>query len=220
MRSLSLLIGKKRRETLRILCLGAHSDDIEIGCGGTVLKMIETQRKVEFQWVVFSCTPEREGEARKSAGAFFEGAPGSFVTVEKFRDGFFPYVGGEIKEYFERLKKTVSPDVIFTHYRSDLHQDHRLVSELTYNTFRDHLVLEYEIPKYDGDLGTPNAYIHLGREICRQKVKYINKYFETQKSNHWFNQDLFYSMMRIRGIECNASDRFAEAFHCRKLIIA
>jgi LmbE family N-acetylglucosaminyl deacetylase len=217
---LSLLIGKKRREPLRILCLGAHSDDIEIGCGGTVLKIIETQRKVEFQWVVFSGTPEREKEARKSAEAFLDGAPGSLVTVEKFRDGFFPYVGGEIKEYFERLKTQVSPDVVFTHYHSDLHQDHRLVSELAYNTFRDHLVLEYEIPKYDGDLGTPNVYIPLERKTCLEKVRNINKYFKSQNTNHWFNEDLFYSILRIRGIECNASGRFAEAFHCRKLIIA
>lgn len=217
---ISLLIEKKRRDPLRVLCLGAHSDDIEIGCGGTVLKLIETHRKAVFQWVVFSATPERKREAQRSAKAFLKGAPGSLVTVERFRDGFFPYAGGEIKEYFERLKKEVSPDVVFTHYRSDMHQDHRIVSELTYNTFRDHFILEYEIPKYDGDLGIANTYVHLNIGNGLQKVKYLIKYFNTQKTNNWFNEDIFYSIMRIRGIECNASDRFAEAFHCRKLIIA
>lgn len=216
---MSLVFGPGRGGALRVLCLGAHSDDIEIGCGGTVLKLAETRRRAEFHWVVFSATPEREREARRSAAAFLKGALRRDVSVERFRDGYFPYVGAQIKEHFESLKKKVAPDLIFTHYRSDLHQDHRLVSELTYNTFRDHLILEYEIPKFDGDLGTPNAFSDLGRGTCLRKVKYLTRYFTSQRSNSWFGEETFLSLMRIRGIECNASEGLAEAFHCRKTTI-
>src|SRR4030042_5015158 len=146
---------------LKILCLGAHSDDIEIGCGGTILKLIESDKNIIGYWVVFSAGGKRKKESSKSVDLFLKNAKEKNVVLKDFKDGFFPYIGGEIKEYLEALKKQFHPDLIFTHYRKDLHQDHRLVSELTWNTFRDHLILEYEIPKYDGDLGSPNVFVHL-----------------------------------------------------------
>jgi LmbE family N-acetylglucosaminyl deacetylase len=216
---LNVLLQSGHRGPLKVLCLGAHSDDIEIGCSGTVLKLIELHRGVSFRWVVFSATPIRKKEARNSAKAFLKEARESHIDVETFRDGFFPYHGAKIKEYFERLKNLISPDLIFTHCRDDLHQDHRLISELTYNTFRDHLILEYEIPKYDGDLGKPNIYCCLTQATCERKVGYLNEYFKTQRKNHWFGKDAFLSIMRIRGIECNAPEHFAEAFYCRKMVL-
>jgi LmbE family N-acetylglucosaminyl deacetylase len=217
---LNLSLQPTRRRLLKVLCLGAHGDDIEIGCGGTVQKLIELHRGISFQWVVFSANPERKREARNSAKTLLEKTRGSHIAIESFRDGFFPYHGEKIKEYFEQLKSQVSPDLIFTHYRDDLHQDHRLVSELTYNTFRDHLILEYEIPKYDGDLGSPNVYSSLTKEKCERKIRHLNEYFVTQRNNHWFEKEVFLSLMRIRGIECNAPERYAEAFYCRKIVLA
>jgi LmbE family N-acetylglucosaminyl deacetylase len=216
---LNACFSARRRGPLRVLCLGAHGDDIEIGCGGTVLKLIETQPAVAVKWVVFSATLEREKEALRSANAFLGKALERQISVEKFRDGFFPYIGKEIKEYFEQLKKEVAPDLVLTHCRADLHQDHRLISHLTYNTFRDQVILEYEIPKYDGDLGAPNVYWRLTEAICKRKVGYIERYFKSQRQNHWFDKDTFLSIMRIRGVESNAPERFAEAFYCRKMVL-
>lgn len=202
----------------RVLCLGAHCDDIEIGCGGTVLKLIENDRDVVFHWVVFSSDDRRAQEVLESADVFLWRAKDKHIVTKKFRDGFFPYIGAEIKEYFEQLKKESSPDLIFTHHRSDLHQDHRLISELTWNTFRDHLILEYEIPKYDGDLGRPNLFVHLDRSICDRKIQYILKQFKSQHEKQWFSEDTFLSILRLRGIESNAPGKYAEAFYCRKMI--
>ena len=209
----------RRVDTLKVLCLGAHSDDIEIGCGGTVLKLIKDHKRTAFDWVVLSAEEIRRKEAEASAAAFLAGAGRRKVVVKKFRDGFFPYAGGEIKEYFEGLKRTIDPDLILTHCRSDLHQDHRLVSDLTWNTFRDHLILEYEIPKYDGDLGAPNVFVHLDEAVCRAKIRNILDHFETQAGNQWFTEDAFRALMRLRGIESNAPDGYAEAFHGRKLAL-
>ena len=209
----------RRVDTLKVLCLGAHSDDIEIGCGGTVLKLIKDHKRTAFDWVVLSADERRRKEAEASAAAFLAGAGRRKVVVKKFRDGFFPYAGGEIKEYFEGLKRTIDPDLILTHCRSDLHQDHRLVSDLTWNTFRDHLILEYEIPKYDGDLGAPNVFVHLDEAVCRAKIRNILDHFETQAGNQWFTEDAFRALMRLRGIESNAPDGYAEAFHGRKLAL-
>ena len=203
----------------RILCLGAHSDDIEIGCGGTVLRLIQESNRIEFYWVVFSSTPERAREAERSAHAFLKGAKRKTVQVHHFRDGFFPYLGGQIKERFEELKRTFEPDVIFTHARHDLHQDHRAVCELTWNTWRDHLVLEYEIAKYDADLQSPNVFVPLRESICRRKVRALMRYFGTQRNKQWFSEDLFYGLLRLRGIESASPTRFAEGFHCRKLVL-
>lgn len=217
---LGLGFDKDRQLPLRILCLGAHSDDIEIGCGGTVLKLIEDYPNASFHWVVFGANqPKRAAEALASANAFLTPAKGKNIIVKGFRDSFFPYIGGEIKEYFEQLKP-ITPDLILTHTRYDLHQDHRLLCELTWNTFRDHMIWEYEIPKYDGDLGTPNLFVQLNETQCQKKIEFILENFETQGERHWFTADTFRALLRLRGLESKSPSKYAEAFYCRKAIIA
>jgi len=210
----------RREESIKILCLGAHSDDIEIGCGGTILKLLKEYESLDFYWVVLSSDEKRKQEAQVSARDFLTNANKSIVIIKEFRDGFFPFIGREIKEYFEALKREVNPALIFTNFRSDLHQDHRLVSDLTWNTFRDHLILEYEIPKYDGDLGVPNLFVHLEEDICRTKIKKILTNFRSQADNQWFTKDAFTALLRLRGIESNSPSRYAEAFHSRKLVLS
>ena len=200
-----------------MLALGSHADDIEIGCGGTLLRLA-AERDLDVRWVVLSASEERAAEARRSAEAFLGGAAGSHVAVEGFRDAFFRY-GGEVKEYFERLKAEVAPDLILTHHGSDLHQDHRLVAELTWNTFRDHLILEYEIPKYDGDLGSPNVFVHLDEATARRKAALLLDWFPSQRSKPWFTEDLFLALMRLRGMEAASPSGFAEGFYARKLVL-
>ena len=209
----------KKDSGLKILCLGAHADDIEIGCGGTILRLIESYSGLEFKWVVFSSGEVREREARQSAEQFLTGAGKHEVDILSFKDGFLPYNGGEIKNYFEQLKLNFSPDIIFTHYKNDYHQDHRLISELTWNTFRDHLILEYEVVKYDGDLGQPNYFVHLSENYVDKKINLITGMFVSQQNKPWFGEDTFKSIMRIRGVESNAPEKYAEAFYVRKLII-
>jgi LmbE family N-acetylglucosaminyl deacetylase len=204
---------------LSILCLGAHSDDIEIGCGGTIMRLLEENHDVSVYWVVFGADDTRAMEARKSADLFLEKAKHKTVVIRNHRDGFFPYIGAEIKEYFESLKREFNPDIIFTHNRHDLHQDHCLICELTWNTFRNHLILEYEIMKYDGDLGNPNYFVHLSEDTCSKKVEYIRKCFTTQVNRSWFADDAFYSLLRLRGIESCAPHKYSEAFYCRKIIV-
>lgn len=204
---------------MRVLCLGAHSDDIEIGCGGTILRLLAQRRNVEVRWVVFSSGAERKVEALKSAKQFLRHANRCEVTVKNFQGSFFPFKGQAIKTFFESLKKGFSPDVIFTHYRHDLHQDHRIISDFTWNTWRDHLILEYEIPKYDGDLGVPNVFTPLDETIMGNKARILLDSFKTQRTKPWFSEDTFLSLARIRGIECNSPDRYAEAFYCRKATI-
>src|SRR5271157_4918730 len=202
---------------LKILCLGSHSDDIEIGCGGTILRLAGQYPGCEFHWVVFSASGVRATEAQRAA-ELFTGATGlKSPLLKTFPDGFMPFVGGDIKAVFEELKGAVSPDLIFTHSRKDAHQDHRLIAELTWNTFRNHLILEYEIPKYDGDLGQPNLFVPLEMEICQKKVRYIMDAFQSQHHKRWFQPETFLSLMRLRGMECNAASGYAEAFYCRKL---
>jgi LmbE family N-acetylglucosaminyl deacetylase len=205
----------------RILCLGAHCDDIEIGCGGTILRMLREAggEALSIRWVVFSSDPVREKEADGSANEFLKGAGGKEIITKNFRNGFFPYVAVEIKEYFEELKNSFNPDLIFTHYRDDLHQDHRLISDLTWNTYRNHFILEYEIPKYDGDFGSPNYFVRLSEETCREKVGVILKWFGSQSDKHWFSEDTFLSVLRIRGMESSSRNKYAEGFYCRKLVI-
>lgn len=203
----------------QILCLGSHSDDIEIGCGGTILRLAEEYPHLHVQWIVFSASESRRQEAIASAQQFLAQVASKEVVIKEFPDGFFPYVGGDIKRYFEELKQTTAPDLIFTHTRHDLHQDHRLLNELTWNTFRNHLILEYEIPKYDGDLGTPNVFVPLSRQIGERKIACLLQHFQTQANKHWFNGRLFESIMALRGIESRAPDGYAEAFYGRKLII-
>jgi LmbE family N-acetylglucosaminyl deacetylase len=200
-----------------ILVLGSHSDDIEIGCGATLLALTRAHPELQVTWVVFGAQGVREDEAWASGEAFLEAAERSEVIVHGFRDGFFPYLGGEIKDVFEDLKARVSPDIIFTHTRHDLHQDHRLVCELTWNTWRDHLILEYEIPKFDGDLGAPNVFVPIAHEVATQKVALLTESFESQRDKHWFDEELFLGLMRIRGMEAVSPTGYAEAFTCRKL---
>ncbi|HZO38337.1 MAG TPA: PIG-L deacetylase family protein [Methylomirabilota bacterium] len=203
----------------RILCVGAHADDIEIGCGGTMLALTEQLRNVAVDWVVFSATPEREREARASADAFLAAAKETTVVVHAFRDGFFPYVGGQIKEEFERLKERCAPDLILTHYRQDLHQDHRMISELTWNTFRKHLILEYEIPKYDGDLGAPSLFVPLAEATCERKIDYLMEHFRSQRERSWFSRGVFTAALRLRGLEASSPTALAEGFYCRKVTL-
>ena len=203
----------------RILCLGAHSDDIEIGCGGTILKLLEQFQDIEIHWVVFSATDQRKEEALESANSFLKEVNNKTIIIQDFRERFFPYIGLEIKEFFDQLSKEIFPDLILTHYRDDLHQDHRLISELTWNAFRNHMILEYEIPKYDGDLGNPNFFVHLDESIYQQKISYLLKHFQTQFKKQWFDEETFSSILRLRGIESNAPDKYAEAFYCRKAIL-
>jgi LmbE family N-acetylglucosaminyl deacetylase len=208
---------RRGRSPFRILCLGAHCDDIEIGCGGTILRLARELPGCEIRWVVFSSSPERRGEALACANRFLKGARFKQASVGTYRDSFLRYSGEQIKEEFEEIKAGFSPDVIFTHYRDDLHQDHRLLCEFTWNTFRNHLILEYEIPKYDGDLGRPNFYVTLTEAQCRKKIKLILDCFRSQRTKHWFDEATFRSLLRLRGMEANAPTRFAEAFYCRKM---
>jgi LmbE family N-acetylglucosaminyl deacetylase len=216
---LTFQLALKEKRPLRILCVGAHSDDIEIGCGGTILRLLQECAEAEVQWVVLGSSGQRVAEALLSAHNFLAHARKKNVIVKNFKNSFFPYVGAEIKTFFEELKETVSPDVIFTHYRNDLHQDHRLISELTWNTYRNHLILEYEVLKYDGDLGVPNFFVHLNASVCQQKVRLILDCFQTQTEKDWFTSDAFWSLLRLRGIESKAPEKYAEGFYCRKVVL-
>lgn len=203
----------------KILALGAHADDIEIGSGGTILRLLEENPATEVYWIVLGASGQRRIEAVESANRFLANARRKEIVVKDFRDGYFPYTGTEIKDFFEELKRQVLPDLILTHYRGDLHQDHRLVSELTWNTFRNHLILEYEIVKYDGDLGAPNCFVRLNESIARKKIQTILECFKSQKDKSWFTEDVFSSILRLRGVECRAPNGFAEGFYARKLVL-
>jgi LmbE family N-acetylglucosaminyl deacetylase len=203
----------------RVLALGSHADDLEIGCGATLLSLTRSQPGLEVTWVVFGAGGDRAAEARASAETYLAAAATSEVVVHGFRDGFLPYLGGEVKDVFEELKSAVEPDLILTHARHDLHQDHRLVCELTWNTWRDHLILEYEIPKYDGDLGVPNVFVPISEEIAREKARLVVDGFPSQQDKHWFDEDLFLGLMRLRGMEAASPSGYAEAFTCRKLAL-
>jgi LmbE family N-acetylglucosaminyl deacetylase len=202
----------------RILCLGAHSDDIEIGVGGTLLKLAGQSPDLEIWWVVFSAPGQRAEEARQSADGFLSGVAHKQVKIGSFRESYFPSEWPSIKNWFEEIKAKFEPEIVFTHYRDDRHQDHRVLSDLAWNTFRDHLILEYEILKYDGDLGRPNLFVPLAEQFCDRKIESLLKYFQTQKTKHWFTKDTFEAMLRIRGIECASRTGRAEAFYCRKLV--
>jgi LmbE family N-acetylglucosaminyl deacetylase len=212
------LSGKTNRPS-RVLVLGAHSDDIEIGCGGAILGLAKQFPECVFDWVVFSAVGARKDEARRSAALFLQPPQLTEPILKDFRDGFMPFAGAEVKSVFEELKRNVSPDLVFTHNRKDAHQDHRLIADLTWNTFRDHLILEYEIPKYDGDLGQPNVFMPLDKRICDSKVGFLMEAFQTQRSKRWFEPETFLGLMRLRGMECNSPSGYAEAFYGRKLVI-
>ncbi len=216
---LKLHLDARKQKNLSILCLGSHSDDIEIGCGGTILRLVEEYPECKFHWVVFSARGVRQDEAKQGAESFVGKPRLERTLLKEFADGFMPYVGADVKATFEELKQMVSPDLIFTHNRKDAHQDHRLVSELTWNTFRDHFILEYEIPKYDGDLGQPSVFVPLESEVCRTKVRYLMETFQSQLTKRWFEESMFLSLMRLRGMECNSPSGYAEAFYSRKLVL-
>ena len=205
-------------DQLSVLCIGAHCDDIEIGCGGTLLQWAEQNKIARLHWVVFASNAQRKEEAIVSAQAFTNKIPEAKIIVLDYRDAFLNFSALEIKEYFETTRKAFEPDVVFTHYREDRHQDHRLLSDLAWNTFRQHLILEYEIPKYDGDLGQPNCFFHLNEKIAQQKTAIILESFESQAEKHWFDEETFLSLMRIRGMESAAGSKYAEAFHARKMV--
>jgi LmbE family N-acetylglucosaminyl deacetylase len=216
---LSLPLGGSARPLRKVLCIGAHCDDIEIGCGATVLRLAELHPDADVHWVVLSSSPVRSAEAKTSAERFLSGVKRRDVEIKEFRNSFFPFDGARIKEYFEELKGRVTPDLVLTHTRNDLHQDHRLTCELTWNTFRDHFILEYEIPKYDGDLGAPNFFVPVTIEQCEAKVTNVLDCFASQRDKPWFTRDTFMALMRLRGVECNSPSGHAEAFYCRKAIL-
>jgi LmbE family N-acetylglucosaminyl deacetylase len=204
---------------LSVLCLGAHSDDIEIGAGATLLSMQERGVRLDVHWCVLSGTGERESEARASASDFLFAAQRCKIEVMSFRDGFFPQQGEAIKSWFESLRERVDPDLIFTHRREDAHQDHRHVCRLTWNTFRDHCILEYEIPKWDGDIGRPNLYVPISAGALKRKIDLLLTHFGSQRSKQWFDSETFLGLARLRGMECRAPERYAEAFIARKLAL-
>jgi LmbE family N-acetylglucosaminyl deacetylase len=206
-------------DQLSVLCLGAHSDDIEIGAGATLLSLIARGVGLNVRWCVLSGAMERATEAKASAAEFLSGAASVQLETMPFRDGFFPEQGQAIKCWFEELKKRVSPDIIFTHRRDDAHQDHRQVCQLTWNTFRDHCILEYEIPKWDGDMGQPNLYVPVSASLLQRKIDLLISHFGSQRSKQWFDPETFFGLARLRGMECRAPERYAEAFFARKLAV-
>jgi len=216
---IALKLDGGTNNALQILALGCHSDDIEIGCGGAILKLGVEHPDCVFHWVVFSAIGVRAAEARHAAAQFVDPLRLKGPVLKTFPDGFMPFVGADIKPVFEELKRAVSPDLIFTHNRRDAHQDHRLISELTWNTFRNHLILEYEIPKYDGDMGQPSVFLPMSLEMCEKKVRLIMDTFRSQCDKRWFQRETFLSLMRLRGMECNSPSGYAEAFYGRKLVL-
>ena len=199
-----------------ILCLGAHSDDIEIGCGGTLLKIVEKNPEVQIHWVVFSASGQREVEAVQSAHGL-AGLSNLKVETHKYNDSYFPAQWKRIKKEFSRLRREIKPQIVFTHRLEDRHQDHRVISELTWNAFRDNPIFEYEIPKYEGDLGQPNVFVPLSEAISEEKCRWVTEVFQTQKDKYWFNKETLMSLLRLRGIEAGRAIQFAEGFYCRKL---
>jgi LmbE family N-acetylglucosaminyl deacetylase len=214
-----LKVRAPRGRPLRLLFVGAHADDIEIGCGGTALRLLRRRPAPEAHWVVAGARGDRAQEAEASARAFLRGARAQRIEVKGFRDGYFPSQLAEIKDFFEALKRRVDPDLVFTHARGDLHQDHRVVSDLTWNTFRAHTILEYEIPKYDGDLGAPNVFVPIDEATCRKKIALLLRHFRSQRGKHWFDEEVFRAVMRLRGVETGGAARLAEAFYARKLVL-
>ena len=214
MRALDLVAPGK---PLSVLCLGAHSDDIEIGAGGTILSLIRSSVDIDIHWCVASASGGRASEARASAEAFLVGAAGATVALGQFRDSYLPYEGAAVKAWVEAQKSRMKPDLVLTHRGDDAHQDHRLISELAWNAFRDSIILEYEIPKWDGDLGRPNAYIVLSEDVMAQKIALLNEHFGSQRSKDWFDGETFRGLARLRGVECRS--RYAEAFQASKILL-
>jgi LmbE family N-acetylglucosaminyl deacetylase len=216
---LGLTLGQPAAAPIHVLAIGAHPDDVEIGCGGTLIHLAQHNAIAHICCVILSGQGERAAEAQLSAEALLANVDNEIIVCD-FADGYFPYEGRQIKRFFEDLKEKLSPNLIFTHQRHDLHQDHRLSCELTWNTFRNHMILEYEVPKYDGDMGRPNLFVPLDDEICQRKITHLMTHFPSQLPKRWFKEDLFSGLLRLRGMECNSATSFAEAFYCRKAILA
>lgn len=216
---INLNFNQTENSELKILCLGAHCDDIEIGCGGTILKLIEEYSNITIYWVVFSCSEQRAHEATASSNKFLKEVSNKKVIIKNLQDGLLYFQFKELNEYFEQLKQDFSPDLIFTHYRQDKHQDHRLISDFTWNTFRNNLILEYEIPESDGNLGLPNLFVHLNEAVCHRKIQYVMDAFPTKINQQHFTEESFRSILRIRGIESSSPSHYSEAFHCRKIVL-
>jgi LmbE family N-acetylglucosaminyl deacetylase len=216
---LSIPLPPNQREPLKLLCLGARSDDIEIGCGGTTLRLAAEVPQLTMRWVVFSSSDVREAEARDSTAAFLEDVAEKHAEVMGFRDGYFPFQGSDIKDRFEALKHEFEPSLVLTHFADDAHQDHLPLARFTYNTFRDHLMLEDEIPKYDRDIGNPNSFVSLTQAQLRRKVEALNRYFASQRSRRWFSDETFRALAWLRGIGCKATEGLAETFYARKIAI-
>lgn len=206
-------------QPLRLLCIGAHGDDIEIGCGGAILEWLSTFPSVEVTWVVLSAAGVRATEVRDSANALLREAKHVKLVLRDFRDGYLPVQFAEAKRLFEGLKTSENPDIVLTHRLEDRHQDHRLVAELTWQTFRDHLIFEYEIPKYEGDLGQPNLFVPLSTDVGKRKVEHLMRHFGSQGSKAWFRPETFFGLMQLRGNECRAESGYAEGLHARKLCL-
>jgi LmbE family N-acetylglucosaminyl deacetylase len=202
------------------LFVGAHCDDIEIGCGGTALRLAREYVGAKIHWVVLSSGDDRAREAQRAVSSMFGAGVDTSVVIKDFRTSYFPAEFVALKDFFEELKASIRPDAVFTHCKDDLHQDHRIVAELSWNTFRDHLILEYEIPKYDGGLGSPSVFVPLAAADVQRKVDILMDVYATQRSKQWFTPDMFKGLMRLRGIECNAPEGFAEAFYSRKMRLA
>jgi LmbE family N-acetylglucosaminyl deacetylase len=202
-----------------LLCIGAHSDDLEIGCAGTLLRLLDEHPVARVTWLVCSGHEARAEEAQRAAALVVGGRAELRLVQGTFRDGFFPHHAAEVKDVFERVKREARPDIVLTHFREDRHQDHRLLSDLTYQTFRDHLILEYEIFKVDGDLGNPNVYVALDREVVERKLRLLQECFGTQRDKRWFDDEVFRGLMRLRGVEAGAPSGYAEAFYARKLVL-
>ena len=216
---LNTLLDHSAKSPSKLLFLGAHSDDIEIGCYAALEYLLRTIPGIEVLWVVFCADGVRGDEAARSAGHLLRNVSTKKIVLKKFRDGFLPYSGPAVKDFFEEMKPLFDPDVVFTHFREDLHQDHRLVSDLTWNTYRDHLIFEYEVPKYDGDIGSPNLFVPFGEETLNKKIGHLKERFGSQQAKKWFSAELFRSMARIRGMECSSPQDYAEAFYCRKMVL-
>ncbi|MGI8829877.1 MAG: PIG-L deacetylase family protein [Candidatus Limnocylindria bacterium] len=215
-----LVVGEAGLAPARVLCLGAHSDDIEIGAGGTILKLLASRPGIVVDWVVLAASGVREEEARASAARFLVNAAERTVVIRQFRERFFPQATTDLKEYFDELGRTLGPDLVICPTRADAHQDHRTVAELTASTFRDQLILEYEIPKYDGDLGRPSVFVHVDEATAQEKTRLLIEGFPTQRDRPWFTEETFRALMRLRGVESKAPRGYAEAFHCRKMVLA
>jgi LmbE family N-acetylglucosaminyl deacetylase len=215
---LSLTLPALPDRPLRVLCLGAHCDDIEIGCGATLMRLA-LERPVEVDCVTFCAPPERAAESRAALTQMLQAAQACRLRFESLPDGYLPAHWAEAKRLMESLKSLPVPDLVLTHERDDLHQDHRVVSELTWNTFRDHLILEYEVPKYDGGLRQPQVYLPIPQATAQRKAQLLVACHASQRPKHWFSADAFLALMRLRGLECRAPEGYAEAFHARKLTL-